>query len=159
MLRELSLSRGPKQPPVVGMLLVTQASPPEPAVCGPALPPSGRARAVPRAHSTPIHLIVQNVLSVCRGPDTALTARDPSGTKADVARPLWGLRGQRPSVWPVVPCMRSHSADFPVLTAVSFQTLPFVARLNSSMGPGRTVVIKGEVNTKAKGLVSRSCQK
>lgn len=137
-------------------------------MCGPALPPSGRARAVPRApgtgisqraHSTPIHLIVQNVLSVCRGPDTALTARDPSGTKADVARPLWGLRGQRPSVWPVVPCMRSHSVDFPVLTAVSFQTLPFVARLNSSMGPGRTVVIKGEVNTKAKGLVSRSCQK
>ncbi|XP_016018881.1 galectin-8 isoform X3 [Rousettus aegyptiacus] len=31
-------------------------------------------------------------------------------------------------------------------------TLPFVARLNSSMGPGRTVVIKGEVNTKAKGF-------
>nr|KAF6395319.1 galectin 8 [Rousettus aegyptiacus] len=32
------------------------------------------------------------------------------------------------------------------------KTLPFVARLNSSMGPGRTVVIKGEVNTKAKGF-------
>ncbi|XP_016055355.1 PREDICTED: galectin-8 isoform X3 [Miniopterus natalensis] len=31
-------------------------------------------------------------------------------------------------------------------------TLPFVARLNSSMGPGRTVVVKGEVNTKAKGF-------
>ncbi|XP_070257452.1 galectin-8 isoform X2 [Myotis yumanensis] len=31
-------------------------------------------------------------------------------------------------------------------------TLPFVARLNSSMGPGRTVVIKGEVNSKAKGF-------
>ncbi|XP_037677628.1 galectin-8 isoform X1 [Choloepus didactylus] len=31
-------------------------------------------------------------------------------------------------------------------------TLPFVARLNSSMGPGRTVVIKGEVNTNAKGF-------
>ncbi|ELK32118.1 PREDICTED: galectin-8 isoform X2 [Myotis davidii] len=31
-------------------------------------------------------------------------------------------------------------------------TLPFVARLNSSMGPGRTVVIKGEVNAKAKGF-------
>ncbi|XP_054568948.1 galectin-8 isoform X1 [Eptesicus fuscus] len=32
------------------------------------------------------------------------------------------------------------------------KTLPFVARLNSSMGPGRTVVIKGEVNAKAKGF-------
>ncbi|XP_054431486.1 galectin-8 isoform X2 [Pteronotus mesoamericanus] len=31
-------------------------------------------------------------------------------------------------------------------------TLPFVARLNSSMGPERTVVIKGEVNTKAKSF-------
>ncbi|KAM5302272.1 galectin-8 isoform 4-T5 [Glossophaga mutica] len=31
-------------------------------------------------------------------------------------------------------------------------TLPFVARLNSSMGPGRTVVIKGEVNAKAKSF-------
>ncbi|EPQ17124.1 Galectin-8 [Myotis brandtii] len=31
-------------------------------------------------------------------------------------------------------------------------SLPFVARLNSSMGPGRTVVIKGEVNAKAKGF-------
>ncbi|KAB1271254.1 Galectin-8 [Camelus dromedarius] len=30
-------------------------------------------------------------------------------------------------------------------------TLPYVAKLNSSMGPGRTVVIKGEVNTCAKG--------
>uniref|UniRef100_A0A9L0J0A2 Galectin n=1 Tax=Equus asinus TaxID=9793 RepID=A0A9L0J0A2_EQUAS len=29
-------------------------------------------------------------------------------------------------------------------------TLPFVARLNSSMGPGRTIVVKGEVNTNAK---------
>lgn len=37
-------------------------------------------------------------------------------------------------------------------TVVSLQTLPFVARLNSSMGPGRTVVIKGEVNTNAKGF-------
>nr|XP_020767480.1 galectin-8 isoform X2 [Odocoileus virginianus texanus] len=32
------------------------------------------------------------------------------------------------------------------------KTLPFLARLNSSMGPGRTVVIKGEVNTNAKGF-------
>ncbi|XP_058525368.1 galectin-8 isoform X1 [Ochotona princeps] len=32
------------------------------------------------------------------------------------------------------------------------KSLPFVARLNSSMGPGRTVVIKGEVNTNAKGF-------
>uniref|UniRef100_A0A8C0MS23 Galectin n=2 Tax=Canis lupus TaxID=9612 RepID=A0A8C0MS23_CANLF len=31
-------------------------------------------------------------------------------------------------------------------------TLPFTARLNSSMGPGRTVVIKGEVNKTAKGF-------
>ncbi|XP_029787513.1 galectin-8 isoform X4 [Suricata suricatta] len=31
-------------------------------------------------------------------------------------------------------------------------TLPFVARLNTSMGPGRTVVVKGEVNTNAKGF-------
>ncbi|XP_062938973.1 galectin-8 isoform X2 [Cynocephalus volans] len=41
------------------------------------------------------------------------------------------------------------------------KTLPFAARLNSPMGPGRTVVIKGEVNTNAKGfnvdlLVGRS---
>lgn len=35
---------------------------------------------------------------------------------------------------------------------MSQYTLPFVARLNSSMGPGRTVVVKGEVNTKAKGF-------
>ncbi|XP_020927639.1 galectin-8 isoform X1 [Sus scrofa] len=32
------------------------------------------------------------------------------------------------------------------------KTLPFVARLNSPMGPGRTIVIKGEVNTNAKGF-------
>ncbi|XP_064343904.1 galectin-8 isoform X3 [Camelus dromedarius] len=32
------------------------------------------------------------------------------------------------------------------------KTLPYVAKLNSSMGPGRTVVIKGEVNTCAKGF-------
>ncbi|XP_012970109.1 galectin-8 [Mesocricetus auratus] len=31
-------------------------------------------------------------------------------------------------------------------------SLPFEARLNASMGPGRTVVIKGEVNTNAKGF-------
>ncbi|XP_066090867.1 galectin-8 isoform X3 [Saccopteryx bilineata] len=31
-------------------------------------------------------------------------------------------------------------------------TLPFVARLNASLGPGRTVVIKGEVNKNAKGF-------
>ncbi|XP_007170844.2 galectin-8 isoform X6 [Balaenoptera acutorostrata] len=37
-------------------------------------------------------------------------------------------------------------------SGVSQFTLPFVARLNSSMGPGRTVVIKGEVNTNAKGF-------
>lgn len=43
--------------------------------------------------------------------------------------------------------------SFLVLTVISLQTLPFVARLNSSMGPGRTVVIKGEVNTNAKGSV------
>ncbi|EHA98985.1 Galectin-8 [Heterocephalus glaber] len=42
------------------------------------------------------------------------------------------------------------SSSFMVLTVASFQTLPFEARLNSPMGPGRTVVIKGEVNTKAK---------
>ncbi|XP_019507358.1 PREDICTED: galectin-8 isoform X4 [Hipposideros armiger] len=35
---------------------------------------------------------------------------------------------------------------------VSQLTLPFVARLNSPMGPGRTVVIKGEVNKNAKGF-------
>ncbi|XP_004640897.1 galectin-8 isoform X2 [Octodon degus] len=32
------------------------------------------------------------------------------------------------------------------------KTLPFEARLNSPMGPGRTVVIKGEVNMKAKSF-------
>ncbi|XP_066881773.1 galectin-8 isoform X3 [Kogia breviceps] len=37
-------------------------------------------------------------------------------------------------------------------SGVSQFTLPFVARLNSSMGPGRTVVIKGEVNKNAKGF-------
>ncbi|KAH0507187.1 Galectin-8 [Microtus ochrogaster] len=31
-------------------------------------------------------------------------------------------------------------------------SLPFEARLNTSMGPGRTVVIKGEVNANAKGF-------
>ncbi|KAM6217625.1 galectin-8 [Rhynchocyon petersi] len=31
-------------------------------------------------------------------------------------------------------------------------TLPFVARLHTSMGPGRTTVIKGEVNADAKGF-------
>ncbi|XP_028337479.1 galectin-8 isoform X2 [Physeter macrocephalus] len=37
-------------------------------------------------------------------------------------------------------------------SGVSQFTLPFVARLNSSVGPGRTVVIKGEINTNAKGF-------
>ncbi|XP_019602525.2 galectin-8 isoform X3 [Rhinolophus sinicus] len=32
------------------------------------------------------------------------------------------------------------------------KTLPFVARLNSPMGAGRTVVVKGEVNRNAKGF-------
>ncbi|XP_063116166.1 galectin-8 isoform X1 [Cavia porcellus] len=32
------------------------------------------------------------------------------------------------------------------------KTLPFEARLNSPMGPGRTVVVKGEVNMKAKSF-------
>ncbi|XP_023583758.1 galectin-8 isoform X2 [Trichechus manatus latirostris] len=42
-------------------------------------------------------------------------------------------------------------AKIPPISCVS-KTLPFAARLNSSMGPGRTVVIKGEVNTNAKGF-------
>ncbi|XP_027626634.1 galectin-8 isoform X2 [Tupaia chinensis] len=37
-------------------------------------------------------------------------------------------------------------------TSCLSETLPFVARLNSPMGPGRTVVVKGEVNTNAKGF-------
>lgn len=37
-------------------------------------------------------------------------------------------------------------------SGMSQLTLPFVRRLNSSMGPGQTVVIKGEVNTNAKGF-------
>uniref|UniRef100_A0A8C0PTP2 Galectin n=1 Tax=Canis lupus familiaris TaxID=9615 RepID=A0A8C0PTP2_CANLF len=37
-------------------------------------------------------------------------------------------------------------------TSCLSKTLPFTARLNSSMGPGRTVVIKGEVNKTAKGF-------
>ncbi|XP_004473192.1 galectin-8 isoform X2 [Dasypus novemcinctus] len=37
-------------------------------------------------------------------------------------------------------------------SGVSQFTLPFVARLNTSMGPGRTIVIKGEVNANAKGF-------
>lgn len=48
-----------------------------------------------------------------------------------------------------------HSIGFsfsPVQDAGMSQfTLPFIARLNS-MGPGRTVVIKGEVNKNAKGF-------
>lgn len=39
------------------------------------------------------------------------------------------------------------------LTQISREnSLPFEARLNASMGPGRTVVIKGEVNTNAKSF-------
>uniref|UniRef100_A0A2K6CFC8 Galectin n=1 Tax=Macaca nemestrina TaxID=9545 RepID=A0A2K6CFC8_MACNE len=34
----------------------------------------------------------------------------------------------------------------------SFNDLPFAARLNTPMGPGRTVVVKGEVNTNAKSF-------
>lgn len=37
-------------------------------------------------------------------------------------------------------------------SGVSQLSLPFEVRLNSSMGPGRTVVIKGEVNTNAKSF-------
>lgn len=37
-------------------------------------------------------------------------------------------------------------------SSISQFTLPFEARLNSPMGPGRTVVIKGEVNMKAKSF-------
>ncbi|XP_004640898.1 galectin-8 isoform X4 [Octodon degus] len=37
-------------------------------------------------------------------------------------------------------------------SGISQFTLPFEARLNSPMGPGRTVVIKGEVNMKAKSF-------
>ncbi|XP_073097359.1 galectin-8 isoform X2 [Manis javanica] len=53
--------------------------------------------------------------------------------------------------------VRSTQASTLELTEVqksgmSQLTLPFVRRLNSSMGPGRTVVIKGEVNTNAKGF-------
>uniref|UniRef100_A0A8I6AMD3 Galectin n=1 Tax=Rattus norvegicus TaxID=10116 RepID=A0A8I6AMD3_RAT len=39
------------------------------------------------------------------------------------------------------------------LTQISKEnSLPFEARLNASMGPGRTVVVKGEVNTNAKSF-------
>nr|XP_023422341.1 galectin-8 isoform X2 [Cavia porcellus] len=37
-------------------------------------------------------------------------------------------------------------------SGISQFTLPFEARLNSPMGPGRTVVVKGEVNMKAKSF-------
>ncbi|XP_012586410.1 PREDICTED: galectin-8 isoform X1 [Condylura cristata] len=37
-------------------------------------------------------------------------------------------------------------------SGMSQLTLPFAARLNTPMGPGRTVVIKGEVNANAKGF-------
>ncbi|XP_047377246.1 galectin-8 isoform X2 [Sciurus carolinensis] len=37
-------------------------------------------------------------------------------------------------------------------SGISQLTLPFEARLNSPMGPGRTVVVKGEVHTDAKGF-------
>uniref|UniRef100_A0A7N5K5X3 Galectin n=1 Tax=Ailuropoda melanoleuca TaxID=9646 RepID=A0A7N5K5X3_AILME len=37
-------------------------------------------------------------------------------------------------------------------TSCLSKTLPFTARLNSPMGPGRTVFIKGEVNKTAKGF-------
>lgn len=76
------------------------------------------------------------------------------------AVPSWGsqpqplptsMGGHLPPRW--------HPAGFLVPAVVSLQTLPFVARLNSSMGPGRTVVIKGEVNAKAKGWVPLSERK
>nr|XP_008527122.1 PREDICTED: galectin-8 isoform X2 [Equus przewalskii] len=49
--------------------------------------------------------------------------------------------------------LRSTQASTLELTEISREnTLPFVARLNSSMGPGRTIVVKGEVNTNAKSF-------
>lgn len=49
--------------------------------------------------------------------------------------------------------LRSAQASTLELTEISREnTLPFVARLNSSMGPGRTIVVKGEVNTNAKSF-------
>lgn len=77
------------------------------------------------------------------------------GAKADGVCPFMGFTVtafQHSCVWPVFPL--DLSANFLVLTVVSLQTLPFVARLNSPMGAGRTVVVKGEVNRNAKGLVS-----
>ncbi|XP_006895436.1 PREDICTED: galectin-8 isoform X1 [Elephantulus edwardii] len=48
----------------------------------------------------------------------------------------------------------SHSLNCSKIlpTSCVLKTLPFVARLHSSMGPGRTIVIKGEVNAAAKGF-------
>ncbi|XP_019602530.1 galectin-8 isoform X6 [Rhinolophus sinicus] len=52
--------------------------------------------------------------------------------------------------------VKIHSVGFSFSSVqnagVSQLTLPFVARLNSPMGAGRTVVVKGEVNRNAKGF-------
>lgn len=93
----------------------------------------------------------------CAGSHTVLTAGNPW----DQRRWSLSLHGVYCHGLPTLPCLasvptRSLSADFLVLTMVSLQCLPFVARLNSPMGAGRTVVVKGEVNRSAKGLVSLS---
>lgn len=87
-----------------------------------------------------------------------VTSGDSSEPVQPESVPSWGLQGS----WPLNSSLsldsfppRPLSVGFRVLTVVSLQTLPFVARLNSPMGPGRTIVIKGEVNTNAKGSVSR----
>ncbi|XP_021568577.1 galectin-8 isoform X1 [Carlito syrichta] len=69
-------------------------------------------------------------------------------------------RGDIPKIVPRTVCTKSKdSTASHTLTCTKIlptnclsKSLPFVARLNSPMGPGRTVVIKGEVNTKAKGF-------
>ncbi|XP_004712245.1 galectin-8 isoform X2 [Echinops telfairi] len=57
-------------------------------------------------------------------------------------------QGTQASSMELTPIHREHVQR----SGISQLTLPFVARLNSSMGPERTVVIKGEVNRNAKGF-------
>ncbi|XP_070257451.1 galectin-8 isoform X1 [Myotis yumanensis] len=69
-------------------------------------------------------------------------------------------RGDTDKIVPRTVCTKSkgstahHTLTCAKILPINYlsKTLPFVARLNSSMGPGRTVVIKGEVNSKAKGF-------
>uniref|UniRef100_A0A8C5V435 Galectin n=1 Tax=Microcebus murinus TaxID=30608 RepID=A0A8C5V435_MICMU len=75
-------------------------------------------------------------------------------------KPPPSIRGDFSKIVPRAVCTKSKDSTVShtltctkILPANSLlKTLPFIARLNSPMGPGRTVVIKAEVNTTAKGF-------